>query len=70
MSGDTIKFKIKELDPDMIAPSTGAMNRETQGGTKTVIIGKPGCFIGGTPVLMHNGNIKNVEDDRMAVYMG
>ena len=62
MSGDTIKFKIKELDPDMIAPSTGAMNRETQGGTKTVIIGKPGCFIGGTPVLMHNGNIKNVED--------
>lgn len=65
MSGDTIKFKIKELDPDMIAPSTGSMNKESQGGTKTVIIGKPGCFIAGTPILMQDGDIVNVENVKL-----
>lgn len=55
-------LRIKELDPDMIAPSTKNMNNTTQGGSKIVIIGKPGCFIKGTPVLMWNGSIKNVED--------
>lgn len=35
-----IKVKIKELDPDMINPSTAKMNLEEQGGSKTVIIGK------------------------------
>lgn len=35
-------FKIKELDLELIAPSTKTMNKSTQGGSKTVIIGKPG----------------------------
>lgn len=43
MSGrDTINYRIRELDPDMIAPSTKNMDRPEQGGSKIVIIGKPG----------------------------
>jgi hypothetical protein len=43
MSDDEkIVLKIKELDPDMIAPSTARMNVPEQGGSKIVIIGKPG----------------------------
>jgi hypothetical protein len=43
MSGrETINYRIKELDPDMIAPSTKNMDRPEQGGSKIVIIGKPG----------------------------
>ena len=41
-SRDTITLRIKELDPDIIAPSTKNMNRPEQGGTKLVVIGKPG----------------------------
>lgn len=55
-------LKIKELDPDMIAPSTATFNKPSQGGSKIVIIGKPGCFRAGTPVLMYDGSIKKVED--------
>ena len=36
------KVYIKELDPDIIAPSTKRMNVPEQGGSKIVIIGKPG----------------------------
>ena len=39
---NNIIFRIKELDPDMIAPSTKNMNKPEQGGSKIVIIGKPG----------------------------
>jgi len=43
MSGrDTITYRFRELDPDMIAPSTKNMDRPEQGGSKIVIIGKPG----------------------------
>jgi len=43
MSGrDKITYHIKELDPDMIAPSTKNMDNPQQGGSKIVIIGKPG----------------------------
>lgn len=42
MSKETIKLKIRELDPELIAPSTANMNKETQGGSKIVIVGKPG----------------------------
>lgn len=55
-------IRIKELDIDMIAPSTATYKDPEQGGTKTVICGKPGCFSIGTPVLMYDGSIKNVED--------
>ena len=43
MSGrDSIIYRIRELDPDMIAPATKNMDRPEQGGSKIVIIGKPG----------------------------
>jgi hypothetical protein len=36
--------------------------REMQLNSKVAVIGKPGCFAAGTPVLMHNGTLKPVED--------
>ena len=42
MAKDNIIFRIRELDPDMIAPSTKNMNKPDQGGSKIVVIGKPG----------------------------
>lgn len=36
------KLAIRELDPDIIAPSTRTFGNRDQGGSKTVIIGKPG----------------------------
>ena len=62
MAKDTKVLRIRELDPDMIAPSTKNMNRPEQGGSKIVVIGKPGCFERGTKILMYNNSIKNVED--------
>lgn len=56
------KLRIRELDPDIIAPSTSTFGEQKQGGSKIVIIGKPGCFEPGTEVLMYNGDIKKVED--------
>lgn len=56
------KIKIRELDPDMIAPSTAKFMNPDQGGSKIVIIGKPGCFEPGTEILMYDGTIKKVED--------
>lgn len=56
------QLKIRELDPDMIAPSTSRFNKPDQGGSKIVIIGKPGCFEPGTEILMYNGIIKKVEE--------
>lgn len=54
--------KIKELNPDMINPSTEKMYEPDFSGSKIVIIGKPGCFTPGTKILMYNGEIKNVEN--------
>ena len=59
---DTITYHIKELDPDIIAPSTKRMNIPEQGGSKVVVIGKPGCFSRKTKVLMFNGEVRNIED--------
>lgn len=36
------ELRIKELDIDIIAPNPKTMNEMSQGGSKTVIIGKPG----------------------------
>lgn len=55
-------IEIKEIDPDMIAPSTNTYSNPDQGGSKLVVCGKPGCFEKGTLILMYNGTIKNVED--------
>ena len=64
-------LRIRELDPDMIAPSTRNHTNPNQGGSKIVIIGKPGCFIRGTKVLMYDGTTKNVEDVQVGeVVMG
>jgi len=59
---NTITLKLKELDPDMIAPATSRFNKAEQGGSKIVVIGKPGCFAPGTEILMFDGTIKLVED--------
>lgn len=55
---------IKELDPDIIPPSTADMRKEGKG-CKLVLIGRPGCFEAGTKVLMHDGTTKKVEDVEM-----
>lgn len=41
MSYDTT-IKIKELNPDMIAPCTERMNEPDYGGSKIIVVGKPG----------------------------
>jgi len=59
-----MKIVIRELDPDIIPPSTRTMNNIEQGGSKIVIIGKPGtgkCLGRGTPILMHDGTVRPVE---------
>ena len=56
-------FYVKEFNPELIAPNTDALTEtESFGGSKTFVIGKPGCFTRKTPILMYNGEIKNVED--------
>jgi hypothetical protein len=42
MSSSPIKVQVRELDLNMIAPSTERMNDPDYGGSKIVIIGKPG----------------------------
>jgi hypothetical protein len=58
-------IRINELDPDMIQPSTATYKDPEQGGTKTVVIGKPGtgkCLAPGTKIVMYNGSVKTVEN--------
>ena len=40
---DSIIYKIKELDIDMINPTTKSFPDNESSGTKTIVIGKPGC---------------------------
>lgn len=61
-SQDSSKLYIKELNLDILQPNTSTFTNPEQGGSKHVVIGKPGCFAPGTKVLMYNGDIKNVED--------
>lgn len=70
MSNEQI-VKIKELNPDIIAPSTKRMNIPDQGGSKTIVVGKPGCFAPGTEILKYDGTIVNVEDVKVGdILMG
>lgn len=63
MSNNTQIIEIKELDPEIIPPlSDKISDTDYSGGSKIVVIGKPGCFAQGTPVLMADCTIKNVED--------
>lgn len=57
-----IEMRIKELNLDLIQPNTKTFMDPEQGGSKIVVIGKPGCFAAGTKVLMFDGQVKNVED--------
>jgi len=66
-----MEINIRELDVDLIAPSKANMNKTDQGGSKIVIIGKPGCFRPGTAILMYDGTVKKVEDvKRKDIVMG
>jgi len=55
-------IRIKQLDLDTIQPSTFTYRDPKQGGSKIVVIGKPGCFRFDTPVRMYDGTIKPVQD--------
>ena len=56
-------IEIRELDTEIIPPLTSRFEDPNyNGGTKLVVIGKPGCFAKGTKVLMYDGKIKNIED--------
>ena len=59
---ETVTYEIKELNVDMIPPITERMNDPDYGGSKLVVIGKPGCFTAGTKIMMYDGEFKNVED--------
>jgi hypothetical protein len=59
---ETEIIKIKELNPDIIAPSPHNYQKPEEGGSKIIVIGKPGCFALGTKILMYDGTFKNVEN--------
>jgi len=64
-------INIKELDLELIAPSTSKMFEKDHGGSKIIVIGKPGCFIKGTQILMFNGKSKSIENIKIGdVIMG
>jgi hypothetical protein len=64
MSKSDVKImKIKELDPDIIPPITKRFRDPNyNGGSKIVVVGKPGCFAAGTKIMMYDGSFKNIED--------
>jgi len=41
-NGNSVTYRIKEFNPENIAPSTNKAGVDTQGGSKTVVIGKAG----------------------------
>jgi hypothetical protein len=58
-------LRIKELDVSIIAPNDSTMHLPEQGGSKIVIIGKPGtgkCFARDTEVLMYDFSLQKVQD--------
>ena len=62
MTGSPSIVEIKELNLDLIRPSTENMTDLETGGSKTIVVGKPGCFKKGTLVMMFDGSSKPVED--------
>ena len=60
---DRQNIEIKELDPEIIPPLTNKFQDPTyNGGSKIVVVGKPGCFAKGTLIMMYDGTFKQVED--------
>ena len=67
-----MELKICELDTDMISPSTANMYDADRGGSKIVIIGKPGtgkCLGRDTGVLMYDFCIKPVQEIRVGEWL-
>ena len=59
-------IEIQELDPEIIPPLTKYMDDpEYNGGSKIVVVGKPGCFTPGTKIMMFDGKFRNVEDVKL-----
>lgn len=65
-------IEINELNPEIIPPLTDKYTDPNyNGGSKIVVVGKPGCFALGTKILMYNGDIKEVQDVKVGdVVMG
>lgn len=59
--GDPPSLQLREFDVEMINPSTETMYRAEQGGSKVVVIGRPGCFAAGTLVMTPGGGEVPVE---------
>ena len=55
--GEEETIEIHEFDMSKMGPIS-----VDDKGVKIVVIGKPGCFAKGTPILMYNGSIKSVEN--------
>jgi hypothetical protein len=60
-------LKIRELNVDMIAPSFRKYRDPDQGGSKIVVIGKPGCFGAGTmvQVMSMSENCEGYKDNNI-----
>ena len=57
-------LRIRELDLNILPPTVEDLLHpdKSKGGMKLTVIGKPGCFAAGTPVLRMNGTTKPVEN--------
>lgn len=58
-------LKIKELDVNLIQPNVSNWHKPEQGGSKIVVIGKPGtgkCMARDTPILMYDYSIQMIQD--------
>jgi len=59
-----MSINIRPLDLDLIEPSRRTFRDPDQGGSKIVVIGKPGCFGVGTMVLRSDGKAVPIESIR------
>ena len=59
---NTNTIYIKELNLDMIKPTSAGFKDPKHYGSKIAVIGKAGCFCPGTLVLMYDKSSKKVED--------
>jgi hypothetical protein len=65
-------LKIKELDLNIINPNRENWHKPDQGGSKIVVIGKPGtgkCMAKDTPILMYDYQIKLIQDIKINDYL-
>ena len=55
-------LKIREFNIHNINPKYEDRKKASQGGSKVVVIGKPGCFAKDTKILLYDGSVKRVQD--------